>query len=181
MFEKIDTALPGCYELQPIIRADDRGQFVKTFHSEYFESNNLETNFVEQYYSISKKGVLRGMHFQKPPHEHAKVVYCTAGTILDVALDLRIGSPMYGKHISLELSANSGNMLYLPSGVAHGFYALSEATVLYNVSSVYSPESDAGVMWNSFDMNWPNKSPDLSDRDTTFPTLEDFQSPFHIS
>ncbi len=180
MFDKHETSIPGCYELQPTVRADSRGQFVKTFHSEYFGQNELETNFREQYYSVSRQGVLRGMHFQKPPHAHSKIVYCTAGSILDVALDLRTGSPSYGIPISLEISAETGNMLYLPEGIAHGFYALTEATVVYNVSSVYSPEADSGVLWNSIGMEWPSSAPDLSDRDTTFPTLEEFVSPFRF-
>jgi dTDP-4-dehydrorhamnose 3,5-epimerase len=178
MFDKYETRIPGCYELQPIVRADSRGQFVKTFHHEYFEQNELETSIREQYYSVSQKGVLRGMHFQKPPHVHSKIVYCTSGTILDVALDLRIDSPTYGAHISLEISAESGNILYLPEGLAHGFYSLTGATVVYNVSSVYNPESDAGVLWSSIGMDWPDPAPDLSERDTTFPNLEEFNSPF---
>ena len=181
MFEKRDTGISGCYELQPIVRADSRGKFVKTFHTEYFAENGLETSFPEQYYSVSRKGVLRGMHFQLPPHAHSKIVYCTAGSILDVALDLRTGSPTYAKHISLEISADKGNMLYLPEGLAHGFYSVTEATVAYNVGTVYNPESDAGILWSSIGMEWPNTNPYLSERDTTFPTLNEFQSPFTIS
>jgi dTDP-4-dehydrorhamnose 3,5-epimerase len=178
MFEKRETKIPGCFELQPIVRGDSRGKFVKTFHDEFFAENDLETNFREQYYSVSSAGVLRGLHFQLPPHGHSKVVYCTAGTILDVALDLRVGSPSYGDHISLELSADTGNMLYLPEGLAHGFYSVTEATLVYNVSTVYSPESDAGIMWNSIGMDWPNMEPELSERDTTFPAFSEFDSPF---
>ena len=180
MFEKRETGIPGCYELQPIVRSDDRGKFVKTFHTEYFAENGLETNFPEQYYSVSRKGVLRGMHFQLPPHGHSKIVYCTAGIIVDVALDLRVGSPSYAEHISLELSAEKGNMLYLTEGLAHGFYSVTEATVAYNVSTVYNPESDAGILWSSIGMDWSDPNPDLSERDTTFPNLNDFESPFRV-
>ncbi len=181
MFEKRDTGIAGCFELQPIVRADSRGKFVKTFHTEYFAENDLETSFPEQYYSVSRKGVLRGMHFQLPPNGHSKLVYCTAGTILDVALDLRRESPTYAHHISLDISADKGNMLYLPEGLAHGFYSITEATVAYNVGTVYNPESDAGILWDSIGMDWPNSNPDLSERDTTFPTLDEFQSPFRQS
>ena len=180
MFEKHQTAIPGCFELRPIVRTDSRGQFVKTFHSVYFASNGLDTNFREQYYSVSRKGVLRGMHFQRPPHGHSKLVYCTSGTILDVALDLRVGMPSYGEHVSLEISSTAGNILYLPEGLAHGFYAVTEATVVYNVTTVYSPESDGGVLWSSVGMNWPDSSPDLSERDMKFPTLDEFESPFTV-
>ena len=178
MFEKRETKIPGCFELQPIVRGDSRGKFIKTFHNEYFEENDLETNFREQYYSVSMKGVLRGMHFQLPPHHHSKLVFCTSGIILDVALDLRVGSPTYGNHISLEISAETGNMLYLPEGLAHGFYSVTEATVAYNVSTVYSPEYDAGVLWSSIGMDWPDSQPEISERDTTFTKLAEFKSPF---
>lgn len=180
MFEKLETGIADCYELQPIVRADSRGKFVKTFHTEYFAENGLETSFPEQYYSVSRKGVLRGMHFQLPPHAHSKIVYCTSGTILDVALDLRAGSSTYAQHISLKISADKGNMLYLPEGLAHGFYSVTEATVAYNVGTVYNPESDAGILWSSIGMDWPNTNPDLSERDTTFPSLNEFQSPFSV-
>ena len=178
MFKKIETAIAGCYELQPMVHVDSRGRFVKTYHADYFASNDLETNFREQYYTISRKGVLRGMHFQKPPHQHNKLVYCTSGIILDVVLDLRIGSPSYLKHFSLKLSEELGNMLYLPTGLAHGFYSVTEATVAYNVSTVYVPEFDSGILWSSIGMNWPNMFPDISERDAEFIALENFQSPF---
>ena len=181
MFKKIETAITGCFELQPIVHFDPRGRFVKTYHTDYFASNNLETDFREQYYTISKKGVLRGMHFQNPPHEHTKLVCCTSGIILDVAIDLRVGSPSYLKHISLKLSEKSGNMLYLPAGLAHGYYSMTKATVAYNVSTVHVPEADTGILWNSIGMNWPDMSPITSERDTEFTTLENFQSPFKFT
>ena len=121
------------------------------------------------------------MHFQNPPHEHTKLVCCTSGTILDVAVDLRVGSPSYLKHISLKLSQKSGNMLYLPAGLAHGYYSLTKATVSYNVSTVHVPEADTGILWNSIGMIWPDMSPITSERDTEFTTLENFQSPFKFT
>ncbi len=181
MFEIQETTIAGCFELQPIMRSDPRGKFVKTFHSDFFAANNLETEWSEQYYSVSKKGVLRGMHFQRPPHAHSKLVYCTSGTILDVVVDLRTDSPTYGDHVSIEISSGAGNILYVPKGLAHGFYALNDATVVYNVSSVYSPENDDGILWSSIGMNWPVSPPNLSERDTKFSTLADFTSPFGIA
>ena len=178
MFKKIETTIAGCFELQPIVHADSRGRFVKTYNVEYFRSHDLETDFKEQYYTISKKGVLRVMHFQTPPREHNKLVYCTSGIILDVVLDLRIGSPSYLKHFSLNLSEEMGNILYLPAGLAHGFYSLTEATVSYNVSTVYAAEFDSGILWNSIGMIWPNMFPEISERDSKFSALENFQSPF---
>ena len=181
MFEKRKTVINGCFELQPVVRDDSRGRFMKTYQRDYFFSNGLEPDFKEHYYSISRKGVLRGMHFQNPPQGHSKLVYCTSGMILDVVLDLRVGSPSYLKYVSLELSAGAGNMLYLPEGLAHGFYAVTEATVAYNVSTVYVPELDDGVLWNSFGMSWPDISPVISERDSGFDALADFQSPFKFS
>ena len=181
MFETRDTAIEGCFELQPIVRSDSRGQFVKTFHADYFRSHNLETDWREQYYSVSRKGVLRGMHFQRPPHAHSKLVYCTSGTVLDVVVDLRVGSPTYGNHVSLEISSSATNVLYVPEGLAHGFYALSDATVVYNVSTVYSPDHDDGVLWSSIGMDWPDAAPNLSERDMKFSAFADFNSPFDLA
>ena len=121
------------------------------------------------------------MHFQTPPDHHNKLVYCTAGTILDVVVDIRTGSPTYGDHISLEISSGVGNMIYIPEGLAHGFYSKTDATVVYNVSTIYSPDNDGGILWSSIGMDWPVTTPDLSDRDVTFPTLAEFNSPFIFS
>jgi len=178
MFKKLETNIPGCFELQPDIFSDSRGRFVKTYHADYFMSNELETDFREHYYSVSRKGVLRGMHFQNPPNGHNKLVYCISGIILDVVLDLRIGSPSYLNHLSMELSAEMGNMLYIPEGLAHGFYSMTDATVAYNVSTSYFPESDDGVLWSSIGMDWPDSVPNISQRDSSFATLPDFKSPF---
>jgi dTDP-4-dehydrorhamnose 3,5-epimerase len=181
MFETRETAIPGCLELQPVLRADERGQFVKTFHSDFFLEHGLETEFREQYYSISRKGVLRGFHFQRPPDGHNKMVYCTSGEILDVVVDLRVGSETYGDHITLEISSDIGNILYVPEGLAHGFYAVSDATIVYNVSSVYSPDNDDGILWDSAGVQWPVSLPVVSRRDMTFTRLADFESPFHVA
>jgi len=174
-----ETEIPGCYEVQPRLFKDDRGVFVKTFHAEEFRSLGLCADWKEQYYSTSNQGVLRGLHFQLPPHDHAKLVYCVAGSVEDVALDLRVGSPTYGKAIILELSAAKGNMIYLPKGLAHGFCTPNEpATLVYNVGSVYDPAADAGIRWDSVDVNWLVQKPLLSDRDRTFPAFDEFKSPF---
>jgi dTDP-4-dehydrorhamnose 3,5-epimerase len=177
-----ETEIPGCYEVQPRLLKDDRGVFVKTFHAEEFRSLGLCADWKEQYYSASNQGVLRGLHFQHPPHDHAKLVYCTIGSVEDVVLDIRAGSPTYGKSIVLELSAAKGNMIYLPKGLAHGFCTPSEpATLVYNVSSIYEPDADSGIRWDSIGVRWSIRSPLLSNRDLTFPALDEFQSPFHYS
>jgi dTDP-4-dehydrorhamnose 3,5-epimerase len=180
--EAIPTEIDGCYELRPQVRADARGTFVKTFHREWFEELGLQADWAEQYYSVSRKGVLRGLHFQLPPHDHAKLVYCTAGVVLDVAVDLRRGSPTYGRHVTVSLDASRGNLVYIASGLAHGFYTLSDsATMVYNVSSVYSESHDSGILWSSAGIAWPDREPLLSERDRSFVALGEFDSPFEFT
>lgn len=177
--DRIETAIPGCYELQPSALADPRGKLVKIYQEYRFIELGLRTDWAEQYYTTSTRWVVRGLHFQLPPHEHAKLVYCIVGHVLDVALDLRIGSPSYGKSIMLKLSAARGNMIYIPVGLAHGFCTEDDpATLVYNVTSVYHPESDAGVRWDSASIPWPFEKPLLSERDQGLPGLAEFDSPF---
>ena len=175
----VPTILPGCYELQPKIFSDARGKFVKVFHEEIFSSYQLEVKFREEYYSISHQGVLRGMHFQTPPYEHTKLVYCPLGKVMDVVVDLRVGSPTYGKFASFELSEQKANIIYIPPGLAHGFYVQSETAILiYKVSTVYNPEHDTGIFWNSLEIPWPDRQPIVSVRDSQFVSFVDFVSPF---
>lgn len=179
MFSLYETQLPGCLEIVPTKFQDQRGSFVKTFHAELFAKHGLATDFREQYYSVSARGSLRGMHFQIPPHDHDKLVYCIDGEVLDVVLDLRKGSPSFGAATSLNLSSEKANMVYVPRGLAHGFYVLSaHATMVYNVTSCHSPDHDSGIHWRSVPVSWPSDAPVVSDRDSLHPTLEDFASPF---
>lgn len=179
LFKKCPTPIAGFYELKTHTAQDNRGTFIKTFHQEVFKDLDLNTEWSEEYYSISRQGVLRGMHFQVPPFHHAKVVFCTQGQILDVALDLRQHSPTYGRYASIILSSESSNMAYLAPGLAHGFYVLSiSATVFYKVSTVYNPNADSGVRWDSFGFEWPTTSPILSGRDQQLRRFNDFQTPF---
>lgn len=178
-FDLRSSLLSGCFELCPLIRSDARGCFVKTFHSAAFAEAGLCTDFCEDYYSVSHQGVLRGMHFQTPPHEHTKLVYCIAGRVMDVVVDLRCGSPTYGRHAVFDLDAHKANMVYLSAGLAHGFLVLSASAVLvYKVSSFYAPQHDAGILWSSVGVDWPVAEPIVSQRDHSFPTLQDYQSPF---
>lgn len=174
-----ETNIKGCYELQPKAFQDERGLFVKTFHEEVFKEKGLAFQFVEEYYSYSKKGVLRGLHFQTPPKHHVKVVYCLSGEVLDVVVDLRKGSPTFGESEIFKLNFKKKNMIYIPSGLAHGFYVTGDhALLLYKVTSVYSPENDNGIHWNSFKDLWPGKKPIVSERDSSFASFCQFQSPF---
>ena len=175
----IPTTLEGCYQVRPFFAHDERGTFVKTFHAEQFSALGLPTEWPEEYYSSSRKYVIRGMHFQTPPHEHEKLVYCIQGRVLDVVVDLRKDSHSYGKHFAVELDAKHGCGLMIPKGMAHGFLALTEEVLMtYKVTSVYAPESDSGIKWDSFGLDWGVDQPIVSVRDSTHPTLADFASPF---
>ncbi|MRS03025.1 dTDP-4-keto-6-deoxy-D-glucose epimerase, partial [bacterium] len=122
--------IPGCLKIFPKVMVDERGDFIKTFVESEFQRNNLLTVFKEEYFSRSYKGVLRGMHFQIPPFEYVKIVSCLSGSVRDVLLDIRIGSPTYGDFEILELNGNEAISLYLPVGIAHGFISLSEVSVV---------------------------------------------------
>ncbi|MDY6786429.1 MAG: dTDP-4-dehydrorhamnose 3,5-epimerase [Cyanobacteriota bacterium] len=174
-----ETQIPGCYQIFPAIRRDTRGKFVKVFHQEMFERENLNFNLAEEYYSVSERNVLRGLHFQIPPRDHTKLVYCLVGEILDAVVDLRLNSPTYGKWQLFELSAERANILYLPPGLAHGFYVTSQqAIMVYNVSTVYAPECDSGILWNSVGIPWKCNEPIVSERDRQFVPFSEFKSPF---
>jgi dTDP-4-dehydrorhamnose 3,5-epimerase len=172
------TALPGVLLLTNFVSNDKRGVFVKTFHAPQFQQQELATDFRESYYSISHRDVIRGMHFQLPPHEHDKLVYVTQGEILDVIIDLRRGSATFGQHVALRLVEHT-QAVYIPRGCAHGFLTLSDtATVVYNVTSVYEPTADAGIRWDSFGFEWPVQQPIISDRDAAFGTLAELPVSF---
>jgi dTDP-4-dehydrorhamnose 3,5-epimerase len=174
-----ESSISGCYELLPKVFLDERGTFVKTFHEDIFRDCGLEANFAEEYYSVSYKNVIRGLHFQLPPKEHTKIVYCVQGSVQDVVVDLRTQSPTYGKFEIFSLSAEKANMVYIPIGLAHGFEALSEtAIMLYKVSTVYSPKHDTGILWNSVNISWQTTNPIVSKRDQDFQLFTQFVSPF---
>lgn len=173
------TKIPGCFELELNVFKDQRGRFVKTFHEDIFASHQLETHFAEAYYSYSTQNVLRGLHFQIPPQDHTKMVHCAQGEIIDAVVDLRVGSPTYGQFEVFELSAEKGNSAYIPPGLAHGFYIVSEtALVIYQVSTVYAPEHEQGLLWNSAEIPWPSPNPIISEKDQGWKTLADYESPF---
>lgn len=180
-FEFHETSLPGVFILTPGVFKDNRGVFVKTFHREAFLARGLEADFAEQFYSISRRGVLRGLHFQLPPHHHAKLVTCLNGTVLDAVVDLRTDSPCFGQHVTVTLSRRNARMIYIPRGCAHGFLSLTNnSLLLYNQTSVHAPHADAGIRWDSANITWPLDSPVTSIRDAGFPGLADFISPFKV-
>jgi dTDP-4-dehydrorhamnose 3,5-epimerase len=178
-FHEQPPPLPGVRLLQPRLFRDDRGDFVKTYHENIFAELGLTLPIREEYYSVSRRDVIRGMHFQLPPADHAKLVYCLHGRVRDVILDLRRHAPTYGQSAACELSADNRCILVLPPGFAHGFLALENDSVLvYKTSTVHSPAHDAGIRWDSFGFNWEVSAPIVSARDAAFPPFADFLSPF---
>ncbi|HEY4359040.1 MAG TPA: dTDP-4-dehydrorhamnose 3,5-epimerase family protein [Acidobacteriaceae bacterium] len=175
------TAIPGCFGVEFTPSRDARGSFVKTFRASAFRDLGLESHFTESFFSTSREGVLHGMHFQLPPADGARFLYALAGEILDVALDLRVGSPAYGQTATFRLTDDRPLAAYLPRGVAHGFLVTrGPATLVHNLSSEYSPELDSGVLWDSFDFAWPTDVPMLSTRDRALPSFTGFASPFRF-
>lgn len=174
-----ETNIPGCYEIRPKISTDNRGRFIKTFQENLFRSNGLLDRFAEEFHSESRKGVVRGLHFQIPPMAQAKVVYCVSGAVLDAVVDLRVGSPTFGRFATFALTDRDGTILYIPEGLAHGFCVLSDSAIMmYKVTAEYTPSLDAGILWDSAGIPWPVSDPVLSERDRAFPRLSDFTSPF---
>ena len=172
------TDIEGVFTIDNFQAEDRRGIFVKTYHAEKFKEAGVEEIFKESYYSRSFKNVIRGMHFQTPPHDHLKMVYVTEGEIRDVVLDLRRNSSTFGKNIAVNLKEFRRSVL-IPKGCAHGFLTLTNtATVVYVVSSVYNQSADTGILWNSFGFDWGISSPVVSERDQSFAQLSNFDSPF---
>ena len=181
MFSLKETALSGCFEITPRVLHDQRGSFIKIFNRPEFDKLGIDSDFQEEYYSVSHHGVIRGLHFQKPNMEHSKLIYCVNGSVFDVVVDLRIGSPTYGNHYHIELSAQKANCLYIPKGFAHGFQALTDQVIMiYKTTSIYSPEHDEGILWSSVNVNWPITSKIISERDQNFIKFDRFKSPFNI-
>lgn len=177
--ELIPTTLEGCFQVRPFFAQDERGTFVKTFHAERFSALGLPTEWREEYYSSSRKGVIRGMHFQTPPHDHEKLVYCIKGCVLDVVVDLRKQSPSFGSYAAVVLEAELGQGMLIPQGMAHGFLALSDDVLMaYKVTKEYAVENDKGIRWDSFGFNWEENNPIISIRDLSHPAFQDFTSPF---
>ncbi|BBB90412.1 MAG TPA: dTDP-4-dehydrorhamnose 3,5-epimerase [Methylomusa anaerophila] len=179
MYQLHKTKIDGCLELTPNIFNDHRGISIKPFHSDFFQTLGVEHNFNEDLMVISHKGVLRGMHLQNPPLQQAKLIYCASGSIFDVAVDVRKNSPTYGQHVAFYVDAVKHNIVYIPSGLAHGYLVLEDCTtVIYKMSSVYSPGLESGFRWDSAAIPWPVQNPILSDKDKSLPGFNDFVSIF---
>ena len=179
----IKTEISGICIIEPSVFEDNRGYFLESFNLEKFEENVYPVKFVQDNESKSTKGVLRGLHFQKPPFDQAKLVRCIEGTVLDVAVDIRKGSPSYGKHIAVELTGENKRQLFIPKGFAHGFAVLSETAIFaYKVDNTYAPKFDSGILWNDneLNINWRLMTEHvvLSEKDANLPTLASLNNPF---
>ena len=179
------TALAGVLELTPNRYGDQRGFFSETYNKAVWEGIGIDIEFVQDNHSKSQKaGTLRGLHFQAPPKAQDKLIRVVTGAILDVAVDIRIGSPTFGKWIKVELSANNGKQLFVPKGFLHGFLTLTEATeVVYKCSDFYAPDCDGAVRFDDpaigIDWGWDCGNLLLSDKDANAASFETFESPFH--
>lgn len=182
MIEITPGKIAGVRLLRPTVRHDPRGSFAKFLQEDIYTEHGIPTRYAEQYYSVSGNNVLRGLHFQTPPHDHYKLVTCIEGEVFDVVVDLRKGSPSYGQHENFEMNGANGDSVFVPAGCAHGFYVRSpSAIVLYNVSTLHAPAHDTGIRWDSAGIAWPSDKPIVSERDASFVSLADFNSPFAFS
>ena len=176
----IKTPIDGLVIIEPQVFKDARGYFVETYNEARYRAAGIDTVFVQDNQSCSSYGVVRGLHFQRPPYTQAKLVSCTVGRVLDVAVDVRLGSPTYGQWYAVELSADNHRQFFIPQGFAHGFSVLSEQAVFtYKCDNLYHPESEGGILLSDPDLaiDWqiPADQRILSDKDQRHPLLRDFE------
>lgn len=182
--EIIKTEIEGVLILEPKIFGDSRGYFFESFNAKEFrEKTGLDITFVQDNESMSTYGVMRGLHFQRPPYTQSKLVRCVKGKVLDVAVDIRKGSPTYGQHVAVELTEDNHRQFFIPKGFAHGFAVLSETAVFqYKCDEFYHPEADGGIsiLDDSLGIDWriPADKAVLSEKDLRHPLLKDFETPF---
>lgn len=172
--EITDTPIAGLKVVQPKVWGDARGHFFESYSEAAFKAAGLPTDFVQDNQSLSAKGILRGLHFQKPPYAQGKLVRVIKGAVLDVVVDLRSSSPTYGRHHAIELNEDNKTMFWIPPGFAHGFLTLADDTIfVYKVTGLYHKESEGGLLWNdpALGINWGIENPLLSDKDRIQPLL----------
>lgn len=182
----IQTSIPGVVIIEPRLFKDDRGYFFESFSERDFNTQVREVKFVQDNESMSSYGVMRGLHFQRPPYTQSKLVRCVKGAVLDVAVDIRKGSPTYGQHVAVELAEENHRQFFVPRGFAHGFAVLSETAIFqYKCDNFYHPEADGGIsiLDDSLGIDWhiPTDHAILSEKDTKHPLLKDFDSPFDFN
>ena len=181
--EVIKTSIEGVVIIEPRIFKDDRGYFFESFSQQEFEEKVGKVQFVQDNESMSSYGVMRGLHFQRPPYTQSKLVRCVKGGVLDIAVDIRKGSPTYGQHVAVELSEDNHRQFFIPQGFAHGFAVLSGTAVFqYKCDNFYHPEADGGIsiLDESLGLDWriPTEKAILSEKDTKHPLLKEFETPF---
>ena len=176
-----EHSIKGLLEIIPTVYQDDRGFFLETYHTERFRSVGIDPTFVQVNQSFSKKGVLRGLHFQRPPHQQGKLVSVISGKVLDVAVDLRPGSPTFGHHAKIVVDSERHNLVYVPEGFAHGFVALEDTIFNYQCTNLYHQASDSGLRWDDVDLNidWELErysihSPIISEKDQRLPSFAEY-------
>ena len=179
----IETGIEGVVIIEPRVFEDARGYFFESFSQRDFEANVCPINFVQDNESKSTYGVMRGLHFQRPPFTQSKLVRCVRGAVLDVAVDIRKGSPTFGQHVAVELTEENHRHFFISKGFAHGFAVLSDVAVFqYKCDNFYAPEADGGIsiLDDSLGIDWriPKDKALLSEKDTKHPLLKDFDSPF---
>jgi len=178
-FEFLPQRIKDVILIKPKVFGDNRGFFMESYKKSEFVSNGITSDFPQDNHSKSTKGVLRGLHFQKAPHEQAKIVRCSKGKIYDVAVDIRPSSPTFKQYVKVELSEENHHILYIPKGFAHGFVALTdEVELLYKASSEYCPLADAGIIWNDPEINidWEiDFEPILSEKDKALKPIKDWK------
>ncbi len=175
------THIDGLLVITPTVFGDERGHFFESFRKDTLKAYGVETDFVQDNQSLSSKGILRGLHFQKDPHAQGKLVRVLQGSVVDVAVDIRPNSLTYGQHFSIELNESNKTMFYIPPGFAHGFLTLEDNTIFaYKCTNYYHKESEGCVSWNSpsLEINWGIDSPILSEKDKIATDFADFKSPF---
>lgn len=182
----IQTSIPGVVIIEPRLFKDDRGYFFESFSERDFNTQVREVKFVQDNESMSSYGVMRGLHFQRPPYTQSKLVRCVKGAVLDVAVDIRKGSPTYGQYVAVELTEENHRQFFVPRGFAHGFAVLSETAIFqYKCDNFYHPEADGGIsiLDDSLGIDWriPTDHAILSEKDTKHPLLKDFASPFDFN
>lgn len=173
------TKIEGLIIVEPSVFPDDRGFFMETYSKKLFAENGINIEFVQDNHSQSTKGVLRGLHFQKPPFSQDKLIRCTRGEVLDVAVDLRKDSPTFGQYESVILSEENKRQFFIPQGFAHGFLVLSDiADFQYKCSNFYNKESEGGLLWNDpeIGIDWPKMDYVLSEKDKLWPNLEEIKN-----
>ena len=183
--EVIKTAIEGVYIIEPKVFGDARGYFFESFSEREFQEKVGDIHFVQDNESMSKYGVMRGLHFQRPPYAQSKLVRCVKGKVIDVAVDIRKGSPTYGQHVAVELSEDNHRQFFVPRGFAHGFVVLTDEVVFqYKCDNFYAPQADGGIsiLDESLGIDWqiPTDKALLSEKDLKHALLKDFDSPFSI-